>query len=101
MLRKPSHLPPVKRFTNVALPVVNTEQITPALLSVLQFGAETAVVAKFANAVQVVPLKSDHARPPVELRAAHNTSPGVRLAQLGAENSTPVTFAGTLQELPS
>jgi hypothetical protein len=36
-------LPAAKRFIKVAPPVVNIEQTTPLLLSVVQLGAETAV----------------------------------------------------------
>jgi len=40
----------------VAPPVVNTMQITPPWLSVVQLGAEVAEVARLANAFQLEPL---------------------------------------------
>jgi hypothetical protein len=85
MLRKPVHFPDAKRLTSVAPPVVNIEQTTPLWLSVVQLGAETAVVARVANAVHVVPLYVDHDRPPVAPRATHRTSSAGSSAQLGAE----------------
>jgi hypothetical protein len=79
---------------------VNIEQTTPLLLSVVQLGAETAVVATFAKADQVVPLYIDHARPPLILRAAQSTCPEVSSAQLGAEKRDAATVVGVLQAVP-
>ena len=73
--RNPFQAPPAKRFTRVAPLSVNMEQITPLASSLVQLGAETADVVRFANALQVTPLNSDRAIPPFELRAAHSTSP--------------------------
>jgi hypothetical protein len=65
--RNPFQTPPAKRFTSVAPLSVNMEQITPLASSLVQLGVETAVVVRFANALQVVPLNRDHAISPFEL----------------------------------
>jgi len=79
---------------------VNIEQITPLASSLVQLGAETAVVARFAKALQLAPLNRDHAIPPFELRATHSTSPRMYCAQHGPEKRAAVTVAGVLQVVP-
>lgn len=76
------------------------EQTTPLLSSVVQAGAEVAVVETLANALHELPLKTLYAKPPLEFRAAHSTCPEVYRAQLGAENSELVTFSGLLHIPP-